>query len=402
MLNGGLSLEGYQTLQLTYPSLQRGGYAALPEYRKPAYAGQAATNHHSNFISVTLENRVPVVSIQVTSWALNEAPVENPLQVLILVALSERCKDDGSVAYPSVKTIASKTRVSVRTIHRELKNLEAMGVIQRGDQRHVDHLPPNRRPVVYDLNVSLRRGDNLTYQDSGVSQVTDQTSSGVTSVQVRGDNHDTSGVTRMADNSSLITSPLTNPKEIQDTTSPSPTEPDDFEWMKNLGKIDRDPDAPDWMLPTTAQTSRETLEQAGLNFTEVIKGYQDCGLWPGEKPNDQRFTSWVDIVLRRKANGEEPLVRSVKEPANFEEAFDMFWDAYPKKERRVLAYAAFKMAVTQTDPVNVIQMAKGYARTVQGKDPQYTAAPHTWLKDQRWTDKYPSVLPPRSRTAADY
>lgn len=131
-------------------------------------------------------------------WAMNDAPVETPVHVVILLAMAERCNDDGTDTRQSVATIAAKARVSTRTVHRELKTLEEMGIIRRGDQSKTEHLPSNRRPVVYDLAVELC-GDNMAPQDD----------SGVTDTAVRGDTPalwgDTTGnlgVTRMADNKS--------------------------------------------------------------------------------------------------------------------------------------------------------------------------------------------------------
>lgn len=325
------------------------------------------------------------MSWKVGSWALNEAPVEQPVQVLILVALSERCNDDGTVAYPSVKTIASKTRVSVRTVHRELKNLEGMGVIRRGDQKHTDHLPPNRRPVVYDLAVEMRRGDNMSYQDSEVTPSSPQEDSGVTSMQPRGDIHDSLGVTPMADNSSLITSPLTN-KEIQDIVPVSPA-------------------LPDWLTYGVADSSRQKLEAQGLSLEDVIEAYLTCGYWTGEPKNQERFISWVNLYISQHMLGKPMPRKDVTEPGNVDEAFHLFWETYPKKERQPVALAAFKAAIKKvTDPMEIITGAQGYARKCKrdGTEEQYMKSPTNWLIDEQWKDKYPAANSDRSRTAADY
>lgn len=135
------------------------------------------------------------MSIRCVGWALNEAPVTEPVQVLVLVAMAERANDDGSSTYQSRATIAQKARISVRTVQRILIQLEELGLIVRGDQELVSHFPANRRPVVYDICMTKTRGDNLTPQDSDVSLVSPQE-------EARGDIDDTLGVTQMAHNPS--------------------------------------------------------------------------------------------------------------------------------------------------------------------------------------------------------
>ena len=86
------------------------------------------------------------MSIKVTSWALNDAPVEDPVLVLVLVAMAERANDDGTTTYQSVETIARKARISVRTCQRKLRELEDAGLIRterRGRYKlhHLDTTP---------------------------------------------------------------------------------------------------------------------------------------------------------------------------------------------------------------------------------------------------------------------
>ena len=259
------------------------------------------------------------MSIKVTSWALNEAPVDQPVQVLILVAMAERCRDDGTESRQSVATIASKARVSVRTVHRELKALETMGVIRRGDQALGSHLPANRRPVVYDLAVEMRRGDNLSYQDRGDTSVMPEQPSGVTTTTLRGDNHDTSGVTRMADNTSLdsslnspvvSTSPETAPIEFEPPAKVAYTKTrtlftqffPDVKWMPSLQAFEQS-----ITLYPEADTVRTAVEYVRKN--RATKGYV---------PTDEKWLSWcaqADKQVKDKQRElETKLAEAKKEP----------------------------------------------------------------------------------------
>lgn len=95
------------------------------------------------------------MSLKAMLWVLESAPVANHVELAILFALADRAADDGTAAWPAQSWIATRSRCSSRTVIRHLKNLEADGVIRRGDQNLVSHLRPDRRPVVWDINLRL-------------------------------------------------------------------------------------------------------------------------------------------------------------------------------------------------------------------------------------------------------
>lgn len=134
------------------------------------------------------------MSFEATTWALNIDGVPDATSRVILLGLAEHARKDGSAAWPSVATLASYAVCSPRTVHRRLRELEDAGMIQRGDQRLVEHVPAGRRPVVYDLPVGVSiwhagRGDSM----AGVSPETG-----------RGDTRGSAGVSPVADKPSLI------------------------------------------------------------------------------------------------------------------------------------------------------------------------------------------------------
>lgn len=245
------------------------------------------------------------MSIRCVSWALNEAPVEEPVQVLVLVAMSEKANDDGTSAYQSKATIARKARVSVRTAQRVMSQLESLGVIVRGDQAAADHLPPNRRPVVYDLQVALRRDDNLTAQtpESPQEQELDTTPAspqdddGVTNDAVRGDIDDTLGVTRMAHNSSFITSPFKSslvsevPQQEEATEAPIP-----IHRPRSRKRWKPSPQAWD----TAVNEYIHYLDKEDLGT--IVASYE---LWCHEKKKEATSAGWLRWVLREEASTKE-------------------------------------------------------------------------------------------------
>lgn len=98
------------------------------------------------------------MSVEAISWALNNAPVDNPTSKLVLLALANHARPDGSSAFPSVKTICRYTLLSERSVRTHLDKLEKGGVIRRCDPAivaaYIDR--PDRRPVGFDLLLGVQ------------------------------------------------------------------------------------------------------------------------------------------------------------------------------------------------------------------------------------------------------
>ncbi|MFC8616612.1 helix-turn-helix domain-containing protein [Micromonospora purpureochromogenes] len=97
------------------------------------------------------------MSIEAVSWALNDAPDVPPQCLAVLIGLANHAGANGRGAYPSQERLALYARKSVRSVQRDLTELSRRGLIRRGDQRHVAFMPPDRRPVVWDLALERRR-----------------------------------------------------------------------------------------------------------------------------------------------------------------------------------------------------------------------------------------------------
>lgn len=99
------------------------------------------------------------MSFQAVAWVFLDAPIPKPSLVAPLAALAENADDEGRQAYPSQALLAYKTRKTDRGVRKDLVELERLGLITRGDQRVVAHIPEDRRPVVWDLALHLHRDD---------------------------------------------------------------------------------------------------------------------------------------------------------------------------------------------------------------------------------------------------
>ena len=140
------------------------------------------------------------MSLQATTWALYDAPRDlDANEFRTLMVMADMADQNGRNIYPSAATLAELCGVTTRTIRTKLASLEAKGLIIRDDQTILAHIPANRRPIAWKLNMSGEpttpttvthtsddtRGENIAPQnpaadpaDLGV-KTSDETTSGV-------------------------------------------------------------------------------------------------------------------------------------------------------------------------------------------------------------------------------
>lgn len=96
------------------------------------------------------------MSIEAIVWVLNEAPCESPTEKLVMLALANHARPDGTSAFPAVATISRYTLLSERAIRTNLRALEARGLIRQCDPRIVAAYitRADKRPFGYDLMMS--------------------------------------------------------------------------------------------------------------------------------------------------------------------------------------------------------------------------------------------------------
>lgn len=64
------------------------------------------------------------MSLKAMIWVMEDAPVDNPAELVILYVLADRASDSGEAAFPSQSWIAESARCSERTVRRRLQDLE--------------------------------------------------------------------------------------------------------------------------------------------------------------------------------------------------------------------------------------------------------------------------------------
>ena len=80
------------------------------------------------------------MSIKVMTWVWDHSPAVGT-ELLMLLAIADHASDDGRDAWPSIKTLARRTRLGERTVQRVLKRLADEGhlVIHVGGGRRSNH-----------------------------------------------------------------------------------------------------------------------------------------------------------------------------------------------------------------------------------------------------------------------
>jgi hypothetical protein len=90
------------------------------------------------------------MSIEAMTFVLG-LHVGDSTRKLILVGVANHAHKNGTASFASPKTIAEYADCSVRTVQRHIPQLLADGFLREGDQRLVSYLPPDKRPIVYDV-----------------------------------------------------------------------------------------------------------------------------------------------------------------------------------------------------------------------------------------------------------
>lgn len=96
-------------------------------------------------------------------WVVESAPDVSPHWIPVLMGLARHADSQGRGAYPSQELLAEYARKSDRAVRNDLTSLQKSGLIRPGDRRLVEHIPPDRRPLVWDL--ALERSRVLTATD---------------------------------------------------------------------------------------------------------------------------------------------------------------------------------------------------------------------------------------------
>lgn len=120
-------------------------------------------------------------------WALEEAPVGEAVDVLILLAYANHANEHG-ISWPSIKRVSKTARCSRATLYRRLDKLREAGLMERVDETETPsgwlRIRQDRRPTAYRLRVDRSASgshDETRRDPDSVSQIeTDDEPRGLT------------------------------------------------------------------------------------------------------------------------------------------------------------------------------------------------------------------------------
>jgi hypothetical protein len=107
------------------------------------------------------------------TWAMDQQFVTDAPSRHVLLCLANYADHNGKAAFPSTSTLERDTGLSESTIRRRLDSLEAMGIIEKGNQAIVAaYIDRNdRRPVCYDICIKKQPGVSVLPRDErGVTE----------------------------------------------------------------------------------------------------------------------------------------------------------------------------------------------------------------------------------------
>jgi uncharacterized protein YdaU (DUF1376 family) len=73
--------------------------------------------------------------------------------------------------------------------------------------------------------------------------------------------------------------------------------------------------------------------------------------------------------------------------------FADWWEIYPRKVGKGAAKKQYKTALKKADTDDIQNATIAFAKTVEGKDPNFIPHPATWLSQERWTDDQSAINP---------
>ena len=298
------------------------------------------------------------MSLQAILWVMHKAPVEPNAKFRTLLELANFADDEGRAAFPSWRRLIEQTGLSRGSISRHLKELEADGLIRRGDQALVAHYRHDRRPVVWDLALELDRSKAPARVDSEATE------------------DDLGADFGHSDDGLEAHAPVDNPVDNFQAGSKFETPLAGFESERGLatdgtgsryGRNGVSPVRPNPInKPINKPINNPIIPcDGGHSDGSHVDG---TGLAPSTSPAD------ADSATKQKP---------------YSEAFQKFYEVYPRKIGKRKAFNAWTRAVKRA-PANAIHdgavaLADHHKRA--GTDPRFIPHPTTWLNRDGWEDE---------------
>lgn len=203
------------------------------------------------------------------------------VEKMVLLVIADHANDEGTEAWPSQATIASKASVSIRTVQRAVNALVAAKYLTVA--KHAGGSATcreDRRPHRYTMNIkTLKEAAGNGKKQRGDS---------ATTREIRGDSEGDNGATFTPDTGRLLR-PKNHPNK------PSKETPGDFDWFWK-----------EYPLKVGKQAARKAFEKALLTatFEEILQGAKNYRSDPNRHPS---YTAHASTWLNAGRWADEPL-----------------------------------------------------------------------------------------------
>lgn len=119
----------------------------------------------------------------------------------------------------------------------------------------------------------------------------------------------------------------------------------------------------------------------------------DCDKSMSHRRGEQQYTEGRTVVQEGAnagtSRGEPEFVLTVIEPETNQnknhEAFDLFWEIYPRKEAKAAARKAFPKALKKVELETLLQATQRF-RDDPNREARFTPQATRWLNEERWED----------------
>lgn len=299
------------------------------------------------------------MSNEAVQWAMDDAPMlrtdkgkPDTTARHVLQVLAEHARPDGSNAHPSVLRIQYRSGYDRATVQRALRRLEKGGLIKRDGTRG--------GRTCWLLAVDLRRPES----DWEALQGEEDADRAAAAERKR----------------------RSRAKRVTHAESVTVTHAEDVT-----------------VTDGECVTADVTHSKYGRHALKVRPSRTERG--PNhQQPSDNQIHKDSSSASATRDSPDDDLfgpLAAASEAAQQQDAqldrFGAFWIVYPKKKSREEAKQAWIAAIGRgADPERMIAAATAYANERDGKDPQYTKHPATWLNKGCYDDEPDPALPPQA------
>lgn len=220
------------------------------------------------------------------------------VEKMVLLVIADHANDEGTQAYPAQVTIARKASISVRTVQRAVNSLVARGYIRLSKHSGGSaDCRDDRRPHLYQINLNVLRGDNLT------------------------------GRTDVADGATLTTPTGRQSRPMNHPLEPSKKHPDQFDifWNTYPRKVAKAAALKAWEKAVKCESPEVIIEGARRyaddpnredRFTAHPTTWLNAHRW-GDEPLPERELSKEEMQERERKKSREREIREREDTKEF-------------------------------------------------------------------------------------